>query len=99
MLVNSNLLFTKVIGEIGDHDLVLRWDSILGGATLARLAWRTRLVLLRNGITCHGSCSLVLNILSISSLGGCVGERQDASVGDSVGLSTGLFQAFALLEL
>lgn len=57
------LLFTEIVGEIGHHDLILRWNTILRRATLAGLANSTRLFF----ISICGRCTFV----------GSLGQRQD----------------------
>lgn len=56
------LLFTKIVGKIGHHDLILRWNTILRRATLTGLASSTRLFF----ISICGRCTLV----------GGLGQRQ-----------------------
>lgn len=37
----TDLLLTKIVWEVGDHDLVLGWNTIGWWATLAALTWWT----------------------------------------------------------
>ena len=86
------LLFAEVVGEIGDHDLVLRRDSVFRRTTLPGLARLARLVLLvgSSGSSCGRGISL-LNILNVCCLGSSVREWKNTRIGDTIGLSSGLF--------
>jgi hypothetical protein len=80
------LLLGKIIWEVCDHNLVLRWDTIGRWATLTAFTWRTSTLVILVGLLC-------------AFLVGSVGQRKNLTGGWGAGWELSAFLALRLMKL